>query len=76
MALFPGTTRVSRCQKKYYSGLFGARGDIRGRHTDNPAGHHSFWTNQWPTSLIPHFYTGCTSCMAAHDQKLVGATPP
>jgi len=30
-----------------------ARGDIRGRHTDNPAGHHSIWTNQWPTSRMP-----------------------
>jgi len=44
------------------SGLYGARGDIRRRHTDNPAGRHSIRTNQWPTSLIPHFYIGCPSC--------------
>jgi len=29
---------VSRCQKKSSSGLYGATEDIRGRHTDNPAG--------------------------------------
>jgi len=33
------------------SGLYGARGDIRGRHTDNPGGHHSIWTSQQPTSI-------------------------
>jgi len=48
-------TRVSRCQKKKSSGLHGARADIRGRHTDNPDGRHSIWTNQRPTSLIPRF---------------------
>jgi len=41
--------------QKKSSGLYGARGDIRGRHTDNPAGHHSIRTNQRPTSLIPPF---------------------
>jgi len=41
--------------EKSSSGLYGARGDIRGRHTDNPAGCHSIWTSQWPTSLIPQF---------------------
>ena len=35
---FSGSTWVSRCQKKSSSGLYGARGDIRGRHTDNLAG--------------------------------------
>jgi len=45
---FSGTTWVSHCQKKS-SGLYGARGDIRGRHTDNPAGCHSIRTNPWPT---------------------------
>jgi len=59
---FSGTTLVSRCQKK--SGLYGATEDTRGRHTNNPAGHHSNRTNQRqrPTSLIPHFYVRCPSC--------------
>jgi len=50
---FSGTTRVRQCQKKSSSGVHGARGDIRGRHTDNPAGCHSIRTNQRPISL-PH----------------------
>ena len=58
---FPGITRVSRCQKKS-SGLYSARDDIRGRHTDNPAGCHSIRANQLPTSLIPQFYAGYLSC--------------
>jgi len=35
---FSGTTQVSWCtQKKSFSGLRGARADIRGRHTNNLA---------------------------------------
>jgi len=47
---------VSRCQKRS-SGLRGARGDIRGRciPTICPAGRHSIWSSQRPTSLIPPF---------------------
>jgi len=52
---FFGTILVSWCQKKASSGLHGARRDIRGRHTNNPAGRHSIWTNHRPTSLIPSF---------------------
>ena len=52
---FSGTTWMSQWQKKSSSGLYGAREDIRGRHTNNPAGCHSIRTNQWPTSLIPPF---------------------
>ena len=52
---FSVTTRVSRCQKKSSSGLYGARGDIRGRHADNPAGSHSIRTNRRPTSFVPQF---------------------
>ena len=52
---FSGTARVSRCQKKSSSGLYGAREDNRGRHTDNPAERHSIRTNQRPTSIIPPF---------------------
>jgi len=57
-ALFSRTTRVSRCQKESSTGLYGARGDIRGRHTDNPAGRHSIRTNQRSTSVIPPFLRG------------------
>jgi len=38
------------------------KGDITGRHTNNPAGHHSIWTNQQPTSLIPPFSRRMPSC--------------
>ena len=55
---------MSRCQKKSSSGPYGASGDTRGRHTDNPAGRHSIPASQRPTSLVPppHFYAGCPSC--------------
>jgi len=42
---------VSRCQKKSSSGLYGAREDNRGRHTDNTAGRHCIQTNQQPTCI-------------------------
>jgi len=35
-------------------GLYGAREDNRGRHTDHPDGRYSIRTNQPPTS-VPHF---------------------
>jgi len=41
-------TRVSLCQKKASSGLYGARGHIKGRHTNNWARHHFIRTNQRP----------------------------
>ena len=59
---FSGTTRVSRSQKKSLSALCGGRGDIRGRHTDNPAGRHSIQTNQCPSPSFPHF---CARCLSA-----------
>jgi len=37
---FSGTIQVSRCQKKSSSGLYCAKEDIRGRHTDNLVGRH------------------------------------
>jgi len=46
---------VSWCQKKKSSGLYGAREDNKGRHTDNPARRHSIQTNQRPTSIFPYF---------------------
>jgi len=51
---FSGSTQVSRRQKKS-SGLYGAREDNRGRHTDRLDGHHSIRNNQRPTSIIPPF---------------------
>jgi len=53
---FSGTTRVSRCEKKS-SGLYGAREDHRGRHSNNTDGRHSILTNQRPTSIIPPIFT-------------------
>jgi len=55
---FAWTTWVSRCQRKTSCGLYGAREDDRGRHTDHLDGRHSIWTNQRPTSItLPHFFT-------------------
>jgi len=54
MGLFPRLPGEP-CPKKSSSGLYGARGDIRGRRTDNPAERHSIRTNQWPTFIIPPF---------------------
>jgi len=56
-----GTIRVSWCKGKS-SGVFVAREDNRSRHTDHPDGCHSIWPNQWPSSIIPHFYGRCASC--------------
>jgi len=44
-------------EKEISSGLYGAKGDTRGRHIDNPAGCHSIRTNQRPISLIPPTFT-------------------
>ena len=41
---FSGPTRLSWCQKKASSRLYGAREDNRGRHTNNTGGCHSIWT--------------------------------
>jgi len=54
---FSRTTRVSRCQKKASSGLYGTTGDMRGRHTDNAGGRHSIRTNQQSTSINPPIFT-------------------
>jgi len=35
---------------------------VQGKITDNPVGRHSMQINQWPASIIPHFYTGCRPC--------------
>jgi len=52
---FSGTTQVSWCQKRT-SGLYGAREDNRGRHTDHPARHHSIRTNQCLPAPVPIFF--------------------
>jgi len=57
-----GTTQVSRCQKKSSSGLYGAREDNRGKHTDHPAARLSIWTKQCPAASSLHFYAICPSC--------------
>jgi len=40
---------------EFSSGLYGAREDNRGRHTNNPDGRHSIQTNQRPTTNITPF---------------------
>jgi len=59
---FSGITRLSQCQKKSSSALYGAREDNRGRHTDNLARRHSILTNQRPISIIPPFLLRMPSC--------------
>ena len=59
---FSGITQLSQCQKKSSSELYGARGGIRGRHTDTLAGCQSIRTNQRPAPLFPHFCARCPSC--------------
>jgi len=44
----------------------------RGRHTHNPDWHHSIWTNQRSTSIIPHIYTGCPSCCNPPNLSCLG----
>ena len=56
-----GTTRVSQCQKKS-SGLYGAREDIRGRHTDNRLCATASGVISDPPPSSSHFYVGCHSC--------------
>ena len=65
-------TRVSQCQKKSSSRLYGAREDNRGTHTDQPDGRHTIQINQRPTSITPHFYAGCPSCRTATTLSSLG----
>jgi len=55
MALFLGPHWWAGARRNLLLDFYGAREDIRGRHTDNQAGRHSIRTNQRPTSIIPHF---------------------
>jgi len=54
-ALFPGLPGWPSARRKPSSGLYGAREDNRGRHSDNTAWRHSIQTNHRPTSIIPPF---------------------
>jgi len=54
MALFPGLPG-ELVPEEIFFWTYGARQDIRGRHTDHPVGRHSIRTNQRPTSNIPIF---------------------
>jgi len=55
MAIFPGPLRWAGTRRELLD--FMVQGKInRGRHTDNPAGRHSIWTNQCPPPPSPIFY--------------------
>jgi len=54
-SFFPELPGWAGAKIKSSSGLYGAKGDIRGRHTNHPTGHHSIWTNQQSTLIIPPF---------------------
>jgi len=59
---------VSRCQKRIL-GLYGAREDNRGRHTDHLAGHQSIRTNQClPPPSPPYFFTGRMPFLSPNQQ--------
>ena len=54
-ALFPGPPGWASARRKILLD-FTVQGKItRGRHTNNPGGHHSIRTNQWPSSINPPF---------------------
>jgi len=53
--LFLGPPGWAGARRKSSCGLHGAKGDIRGRQIEHPAGRHSIQTNQRPTSIIPPF---------------------
>jgi len=73
---FPGTTQVSRCQKRRELLDFMVQVKInRGRHTDHPAGRHSMQTNQCPPPPSPIFLqAGCPSCHPTNSVKALKAT--
>jgi len=64
---FSMTTRLSQCQKKSSSGLYGAMEDNRGRHTDTPS---ALIGNPPPSSL--HFYARCPSCRNSPNLSWLG----
>jgi len=61
MVLFPGLPRWAGARRNPLD-FYGAREDNRGRNTNHPASRQSNQTNQRPTSAIPDFYAGCSSC--------------
>ena len=48
---------MNQCQKKSSFGVYGTRGDIRGRHTNNPGGHHSIRIKSVIHLPHPPFFT-------------------
>jgi len=72
MALFPGLPGWAGARRKTYSGLYGAREDNIGRHTNNLAGLHSIWTNRRPTFIFLHFYARCPSCRKPPNLSWLG----
>jgi len=56
-ALFPGPHMWAGATRKLLDFMV-QRKINRGRHTDQPAGHHSIRTNQCPPPTIPPFFTG------------------
>ena len=56
-ALFPGPPGTAGAGRELLD--FMVQGEInRGRHTGQPAGHHSIQTNQCPPPPSPHSFTG------------------
>jgi len=60
--LFPAPPKWAGARRNLLLDFYGVREDNTGRLTDHPDGRHSIRTNQWPISIIPHFYAGCPSC--------------
>ena len=72
-ALFPRPPRWAGARRELLD--FMVQGKInRGRHTDHPAGRHSFRTNQCPPPPFPYFLQpGCPSCRPANSVEALKA---
>jgi len=64
-ALFPGPTGRAGATRKFLPDFIVLGRITRGRHTDNPGGHHSIRANQQSTSINPPhpFYAGCNATL-------------
>jgi len=71
MALFSGTTRVSRWpvpEENFWT--LWCKGRLTEVDTNHPSGRHSIRTNQCPPPLSPHFLqAGCSSCHPTNSIK-------
>jgi len=56
VALFLGPPGQAGARRNLPLDFYDATGDNKGRHTDNPTGRHSIWTNQRPTSISPPIF--------------------